>query len=145
MLYTVWKSLIPELEGWRRGWGLDSEILASKGLVQGQEAADLAESIGKFPFTNCTTLGPGGPSVSKRDIVFALRTLIVQDLTNLSVQEAVWGTELAQLLCKASWQYYQNYKGTYSVYLLLGIYPADRSPHGCSDKCKGYSPRNYLW
>lgn len=43
MLYTVWKSLIPELEGWWRGeGGLDSEILASKGLVQGQEAADLA-------------------------------------------------------------------------------------------------------
>ena len=93
--------MIPELEGGWRG----SEILVSKGLVQGQEAADLAESIGKLPFTNCTTLGSGDPLVSKRDIAFALKMLIVQGLTNLSVQEAVWGTELAQLLCRASWQY----------------------------------------
>ena len=35
MLYTVWKSLIPELEGWWQGeGGLDSEILASKELFK---------------------------------------------------------------------------------------------------------------
>lgn len=74
-------------------------------------------------------LRTGGALVSKRDTVSALRTLIVQGFTRLSVQGAAQGTELAQLLCRASWHHYQNCKGTYSACLLLGIYPAARSPY----------------
>lgn len=74
-------------------------------------------------------LRTGDALVSKTDTVSALRTLTVQGFTSLSVQDAAQGTELAQLLCRASWHHYQNCKGTYSACLLLGIYPAARSPY----------------